>query len=116
MLVLRMNQSSHLRLHSQQIEIIAGDCIARDIPHGITPAQSRLTVSIEAPDIAKGGVSLLDVPERGIRCRQRLPTSPRTDAELVEILRGAYFQRVQQDRIHDSKDKDVCPNPQHQSD
>src|SRR6266404_6067551 len=99
MLVLRMDQSSHLRLHSQQIKIVAGDCIAGDIFHGITPAQSRLTKSIEASDIAKGGVSLLDVPERGIRCRQRLPTSPRTDAELIEILRVAHLQRVKQDRI-----------------
>jgi hypothetical protein len=111
MLVLRMDQSSHSRLHPQQIEIVAGDCIAGDIPDGITPAQSRLTVSIEAPDIAKGGISLLDVPERGIRCRQRLPTSPRTDAKLVEILRVAHFQRVQQDRIHDSEDDDFAPIP-----
>src|SRR5881392_2851822 len=99
MLILRLDQSSYLRLHPQQIEIIAGDCIAGDTPHGITPVQSRLTESVEARDIAKGGVSLLDVPERGIRCRQRLPTSPRTDADLIEILRVAHIQRVKQDRI-----------------
>ena len=100
MLVLRMDQSSYLRLHSQQIEIVAGNCIAGDIPHGITPAQSRPTVSIEAPGIAKGGVSLPDVSERGIRCRQQLPVRPRTDAELVEILWIVYIERTQQNRIH----------------
>ena len=73
MLVRRVDESSHLRLHSQQIEIIAGDCIAGDIPHRVTPAQSRLTESIEARDIAEGGVSLPKVLERGIRRRQQLP-------------------------------------------
>src|SRR5215467_3846603 len=112
MLILRMDQSSYLRLHSQQIEIIARDCIAGDTPHGIIPAQSRLTVSIEAPDIAKGGVSLPDVLERRIRCRQQLPVRPRTDAELIEILRIVYIERTQQERIHYSEDDDVCPDSQ----
>src|SRR5262249_19232121 len=98
--VLRMNQSSYLRLHSQQIEIIAGHCIAADTPHGITPAQSRLTVSIEAPDIAKGGVSLPDVPERGIRCCHQLPVRTRPDAQLIEILWIVSMKRTEQHRLH----------------
>ena len=60
MLVLRMDQSSHLRLHPQQIEIVAGDRIAGDTLHRVTPAQSRLTKSVEAGEIAEGGVSLPD--------------------------------------------------------
>ena len=42
MLVRRVDESSYLRLHSQQIEIVAGDCIAGDTLHRVTPAQSRL--------------------------------------------------------------------------
>ena len=36
-------------------------------------------------------------------------------AKLVEILRVAHFQRVQQDRIDDSEDDHVRPNAEHQS-
>jgi methyl coenzyme M reductase subunit C len=114
MLILPMDQSSYLRLHSQQIEIIAGDCLAGDTPDGITKAQSRLTVSIEAPDVAKSVVSLSDVTERGIRCRQQLPVRPRTEAQLVEILRIVYIKRTQQDRVYYSEDDDVCPDPKRQ--
>src|SRR5947208_14996299 len=115
MLVRCLDEPTHLWLYPEHLEVIACDCIAVDTPRRVTPAQSRLTISIKACQLAEGGISLLDVPERGIGCRQRLPTSPRTDAELIEILRVAHIQRVKQDRIHYSEDDDVCPNAQHQS-
>jgi hypothetical protein len=36
-------------------------------------------------------------------------------ANLIEVLWVAHIQRAQEDRIHYSKDEDVCPNPQHES-
>src|SRR6266478_4021833 len=113
MLVRRLDEPTHLWLYPEHLEIIACDRIAVDIPRRVTPAQSRLTISIKAGQFAEGGISLPDVPERGIGCRQRLPTSPRTDAELIEILRVAHIQRMQQDRIDYSEDDDVRPDPQH---
>src|SRR5438876_3390785 len=116
MLVLGMDSSSQLRLHSQQIEIVAGDCMAVDTLHDVTPTQSRLTKSVETRDIAEGGVSLPNVFERRIGRSELLKARPRLEAKLVEVLRVAHFQRVQQDCIYYSENNDVCANSQHQSD
>src|SRR6266576_753735 len=116
MLVRRLNESTYLRLHSEQLKIIACDRIAIDTFHRVTPAQSRLTISIKASDLAEGGVSLPIIFKRRIRCSKCFAARPRLEAKLVEILRVADIQRVQQDRVHYSEDDDVCPNPKHQSD
>src|SRR6266480_136520 len=116
MLVRRLDESTYLRLHPQQIEIIGCDRIAVDTPRRVTPAQSRLTISIKAGQLAEGGVSLPKVFKRGIRRSKCFTARPRLEAKLVEILRVADIQRMQQHRIHYSEDDDVCPNAQHQSD
>src|SRR6266576_2365736 len=112
MLVRRLDESTYLRLHPQQIEIIGCDRIAVDTPR-VTPAQSRLTISIKAGQLAEGGVSLPKVFKRGIRRSKCFTARPRLEAKLVEILRVAHIQRMQQDRIQYSEDDDVGPNPQH---
>src|SRR5256886_16050430 len=116
MLVRRLDEPTHLRLYPEHLEIIACDRIAVDTPRRVTPAQSRLTISIKAGDLAEGGVSLPKVFKRRIRCSERFAALPRLEAKLVEILRVAHIKRMQQDCIDYSKDDDVCSNAEHQSD
>src|SRR6266404_4823966 len=116
MLVRRLDEPTQLRFHPERLEIIACDRIAVDTPRRVTPAQSRLTISIKAGQLAEGGVSLPKVFKRGIRRSKCFTARPRLEAKLVEILRVADIQRVKQDRIDYSEDDDVRPDPQHQSD
>src|SRR6266851_8167798 len=116
MLVLRLEEPSDLRLHPQQIEIIAGDLIAGDTQHRFTPSQSRLRKSVIAGQAAEGGVSSPIVFKRRIRSSKCFKGRPRLEAKLVEILRVAHIQRVKQHRIDYSEDDNVRPNAQHQSD
>ncbi len=118
MLVRRVEETSRLRLHSEQIEIIAGDLIAVCHPHRVMPAEFRAGISINPGHSAEGGISLPKILQRGIRRSQQssssIPETFRTN--LIEALRVAHIQRLQQDRIQYSEDHDVCPDAQHQSD
>src|SRR6266700_6913619 len=116
MLVRCLDEPTHLWLYAEHLEIIACDRIAVDTPRRVTPAHSGLTISIKAGQLAEGGVSLPKVFKRGIRRGKSFTARPRLEAKLVEILRVADIQRMQQHRIHHSEDDDVCPNAQHQSD
>src|SRR5204863_9464733 len=89
--------------------------MAVDTPHDVTPTQSRLTKSVETRDIAEGGVSLPVVFERRIGRSKLLKARPRLEANLIEIVRLAHIEGVQQDRIHYSEDDDICSDSQHQS-
>ena len=116
MLVCRLEEPSHFRLHTQQLEVVAGDCIAGDTPCRMAPAQSRLRVSIEGGHVAEGAVALPKVYKRRIGRSHQLEARPRLGAKLVEILRMAHIQRAQQDCIQYSKNDNVGPDPKHQSD
>src|SRR6266700_2625403 len=115
MLVRRLDESTHLWLYPEHLEIIACDRIAVDTPRRVTSAHSRLTISIKAGQLAEGGVSLPKVFKRGIRRSKCFTARPWLEAKLVEILRVADIQRMQQHRIHYSENDDVRPNAQHQS-
>src|SRR5262245_3832929 len=114
MVVRPLNESTYLRLHSQQFEIVAGDRPAIDTSYRVTPAQSRITKSVITGQITEGGVLPAIVFKRRVGCSEEFAVSPRLEAKLVEILRVAHIERVQQDRVHHSEDDNVCPNCQHQ--
>src|SRR5258708_25996184 len=111
MLVRRLDESTYLRLRPQQIEIIGCDRIAVDTPCRVTPAQSRLTISIKAGQLAEGGVSLPKVFKRGIRRSKCFTARPRLESKLEEILRVAHIQKMQQDRLDHSEHDDGRPDP-----
>src|SRR5256885_12056552 len=115
MLVRLVDESAQLRLHPQHFEIIAGDRIPGDNFFRVTPAQSPARVSVIAGYLTEGTVALPIVFKRRIGCSEQLAVSPRLKAKLVEILRLAHIQRMQQDRIHYSEHDNVRTNAQHQS-
>ena len=115
MLVRCMKESPELRLHSEKIEIVAADSIARNIPHCVTPAQCAIRICVNRSHSAEGGVASPEVLKRRIRCSQQSPDHPLLVANLIQALRVAYIERVQQNGIQYAKDDDVCRNPQHQS-
>ena len=67
MLVPRSNEPTQLWLHAEHFEVIAGDRVAVHAFRRVTPAQSRLTVSVETRDIAEDGVPPPIVFKRRIR-------------------------------------------------
>src|ERR1035441_2422679 len=105
MFVRRVEEPSYLRLHAQQIEIIAGDFIAVDPHHRVTPAQPRMRVSINPGHPAEGGVSPPKILKRGIRRSQQPAAHPLLVAKLIQARWVAHIERVQQDGIR------VCPGP-----
>ena len=115
MIIRRVDESTYLRVHSEHLEIITRDRITGDTPCRITPAQSRLTISIKAGDLAKSGVALPIIFKGWIRRGEFFAVRPGFEAKLVEILRVVHIQRVQQDRIDYSEDEDVRTDAQHQS-
>src|SRR5579872_173625 len=116
MLVRGVEEAPYLRLRAQQIEIIAGDFIAGDIYHHVTPSQSRKRICVNPGHPAEGGVTLSKILKGGIRGSQQPSTHPRLVANLIQVLWVAHIQRVQQDGIAQAKDDDIGANPQHQSD
>src|SRR5580693_3820455 len=115
MLIHGVKESPYLRLHAQQIEIVAGDRIAVDVHRRVTPAQSRNGISIYPGHPAEAGVSLPKILKCGIRRSQQPSKRPLFMAKLIQVLWVADIERVQQDLIQHSEDDDVGPNPQHQS-
>ena len=116
MLVCRVKEPPYLRLHAQQIEIIAGYLIAGELAHRVMPAQFHSRVSINPGHPAEGGVALAIIFKRGIRMRQELSSRPRHVAQLIEALWVGHSERPQQNRIQHAEDDDVGANAQHQSD
>src|SRR5437868_14225901 len=96
MLVRRLEESSCLRLHPQQLEVIAGDRIARNPSGRIAPAQSRAGISIISGDAAEDGVASSKVFKRRVRRRQKFKACPRLEAKLIQVLRVSHLQRFQQ--------------------
>src|SRR5580704_15869706 len=115
MLIRRAEKLSHLRLHTQYIEIIAGDLVAGDLQLGLTPNQFRTRICINADHPAEGGVALPKIIKRRIRRGQRVPAHPLLMANLIKARWVAHSQRMQQDGVDYSADDDVYSNPQHQS-
>src|ERR1700757_2079911 len=100
MFVRRLDEPAQLWLHPQHFEIIASDRIAGDIFFRVTPAQSPARVSVIAGYLTEGSVALPIVFKRRIGCSEQLAVSPRLETKLVEILRVAHLERMQQDRVH----------------
>src|SRR5215471_2877799 len=116
MVVRGLDKSSNLRLYAQHFEIIAGDRISIDTFRRVTPAQTRISKAIKGGDPAEGGVSPPIIFKHRIRRGQLFSVRPRSEAKLVEILRIAHIERVQQDRVQYSENNDVRANSQHQRD
>src|SRR5207247_5879964 len=108
MLVHRLEEPSHFRLHTEQCEIVTCNCAAGDSPHRIAPAQSRPGISIEGGHAAEGAVALPKVFKRRIRRGYQFEARPRLETKLVEILRVAHVQPAQQYRVQYSEDADRC--------
>jgi hypothetical protein len=66
MLVRLFDEPSDLRLHTQQLKVIAGNRMTVDTFDRLAPVQSCLTISIEAGDVAEGAISLPKVLKRWI--------------------------------------------------
>src|SRR5215471_12326952 len=116
MVVRGLDKSSNLRLYAQHFEIIVGDRVSIDTFRRVTPAQTRISKAIKGGDPAEGGVSPPIIFKHRIRRGQLFSVRPRSETKLIEIPRIAYIQRMQQDGIKYSEDKDVRANCQRQRD
>src|ERR1700710_63674 len=99
MLVGRAKESPYLGLYSQEIEIVASDFIARNVPQAIRPAQLGVGICVNRCHSAEGVIALSKVLKCGIRTSQQPSHHPLSVTKLIKSAWLAYSEWLQQDGI-----------------